>query len=107
MLTLYRRHIQKCAEARKREGAEGSVARLRADRAYRRCKCPIHAEGTLRIGGFIRKTTGEVAWGQAGSLKRKWEDAGTLHFEPPAELSRAATATACSLVSGWTPSPPP
>jgi hypothetical protein len=27
-----------------------------------RCACPVHAEGTLRIDGFVRKATGEVKW---------------------------------------------
>jgi integrase len=60
------------------------VAELRVDRGYRRCGCPIHAESTLRIDGFIRKATGEVKWAKAEELKRKWEDAGTLHVAPPA-----------------------
>jgi|ERR1035438_5029834 IS5 family transposase len=65
MLTLYKRHTKKCAEARKKDGAAGSETKLRADRGYRRCTCPIHAEGTLRIDGFVRKTTGEVKWPKA------------------------------------------
>src|ERR1017187_3103511 len=84
MLTLYKRHSKECAEIRRRDGAAGSVAELRADRGYRRCACPIHAEGTLRLDGFIRKTTGEVKWPKAEELKRNWEEAGTLSVSPPA-----------------------
>jgi integrase len=84
MLTLYKRHTKECAEARKKDGAAESVAELRADRGWRRCACPIHAEGTLRIDGFIRKSTGEVKWPKAEELKRKWEDAGTLSVPEPA-----------------------
>ena len=82
MLTLYKRHSKECAEIRRRDGAAESVAELRADRRYRRCTCPIHAEGTLRLDGFIRKATGEVKWPKAEEIKRKWEDAGTLDVAP-------------------------
>src|ERR1035438_10778291 len=85
MLTLYKRHTKKCAEARKKDGAAGSETKLRADRGYRRCTCPIHAEGTLRIDGFVRKATGEVKWPKAEELKRKWEDAGTVELALPRE----------------------
>jgi hypothetical protein len=84
MLTLYKRHTKECAEVRRKNGADESVAQLRADRKYRRCTCPIHAEGTLRIDGFVRKTTGEVKWPKAEDTKRKWEDAGTLNVAAPA-----------------------
>lgn len=84
MLTLYKRHTKECAEARIKEDASESLAKLRSDRSYRRCSCPIHAEGTLRIDGFIRKSTGEVKWTKAEELKRKWEDAGTVNLQPPA-----------------------
>jgi len=88
MITLYKRHTKACAETRTKEGTRGTVAELRSDRNYRRCACPIHAEGTIRIDGFIRKATGEVKWPKAEELKRKWEDAGTVELalppEPPA-----------------------
>ena len=85
MIILYKRHTKACAEARIREGAAGTVAELRCDRNYRRCPCPIHAEGTLRIDGFIRKATGEVKWPKAEELKKKWEDAGTVDLAMPPE----------------------
>lgn len=61
------------------------MAELRADRGYRHRGCPIHAEGTLRIDGFIRKTTGEVKWLKAEELneKAKWQAAGTINVSPP------------------------
>jgi integrase len=89
MLTLYKRHTRECAEVRKNDGATESLAGLRSDRGYRRCACPIHAEGTLRIDGFIRKATGEAKWPKAEELKRKWEDAGTLRVAPLAVTSPA------------------
>jgi integrase len=92
MLTLYKRHTQECAEARIQDGAAECVAELRADRGYRRCGCPIHAEGTLRIDGFIRKTTGEVKWPKAEELRRKWEDAGRINVAPPSLAGPAPQA---------------
>jgi site-specific recombinase XerD len=56
---------------------------LRCDRSYGRCKCPIHAEGTLRIDGFVRKSTREVKWEEAEKVRDRWQDAGTLNVEPP------------------------
>ena len=70
-LQIYRRHTSKC-----------TARRPRWDRSYRRCKCPIHAEGTLRIDGFVRKSTSEIVWEQAEEIKRKWEAAGTVQDEP-------------------------
>jgi site-specific recombinase XerD len=87
MLTLYKRHSAECAEARRKEGTGKTLSQLRADRGYRRCSCPIHAEGTLRIDGFIRKATGELKWPKAEELKKKWEDAGTLEVALPAPTS--------------------
>ncbi len=88
---------------------------MRSDRAYRRCSCPIHAEGTLRIDGFVRRATGEVKWPEAEKLKKKWEYAGTLNVgsaelagpapqEPPtvAHVIEQFTMgrTACKLSTG-------
>jgi hypothetical protein len=115
MLTLYKRHNKVCAETRIDNGVKESVPELRSDRGYRRCSCPIHAEGTLRIDGFVRRATGEVKWPEAEKLKKKWEDAGTLDVAP-AELAGPAPQvpptvahvieqfimdrTACKLSSG-------
>ena len=65
MLTLYNRHSAACADARRKEETGKTVAQLRADRGWRRCGCPIHAEGTLRVDGFVRKSTGEVEMAQS------------------------------------------
>lgn len=85
MLTLYKRHTKPCAEGRWTAESGKTVGQLRADRGYRRCACPIHAEGTLRIDGFVRKATGEVKWEKAEDLKKQWEEAGTLDvaLRPP------------------------
>ncbi len=83
MLTLYKRHTKQCTEDRQKERAGKTIAQLRSDRNYRRCACPIHAEGTLRIDGFVRKATGEVKWPKAEEWKKRREDAGTLDVGPP------------------------
>jgi hypothetical protein len=76
-LQLYRRHGRDC-----------SGKRARHDRSYRRCRCPIHAEGTLRLDGFIRKSTGETSWERAEEIKARWEHGGTT-----ADLSAPGDAT--------------
>ena len=86
-LTPRKRHSAECAEARRKEGVGKTLGQLRADRGYRRCACPIHAGGTLRIDGFVRKATGEVKWPKAEELKKIWEDAGTLEVAPPTATS--------------------
>src|SRR3954471_6596742 len=89
MLTLYKRHTKGCAEGRQQGGAHESIAQLRADRGHRRCACPIHAEGTLRIDGFVRKATAENKWAKAEERKKNWEDAGTLNVGPSQPTSPA------------------
>jgi integrase/recombinase XerD len=75
-LQLYRRHTKDCVAARLARGDGANPAELQADRSYRRCKCPIQIEGTLRLEGFIRKSTGESSWEKAEDLKRAAEDKG-------------------------------
>lgn len=91
-LHLYRRHTSGC-----------TAKRPRWDRSYRRCKCPIHAEGTLRVDGFVRKGTAETAWDRAEEVKRKWEESGTL-LEPAASNDRnnsdAARAMSATVETG-------
>jgi integrase/recombinase XerD len=81
-LQLYRRHTSKC-----------TAKRPRWDRSYRRCKCPIHAEGTLRRDGFIRRSTAETVWELAEEVKRSWETAGTIEedYRPPANQADEKT----------------
>lgn len=83
MLTLYKRHTKACAEGRWKQGGEKAVAQLLADRSYKRCACTFYVEGTLRIDGFVRKSTGETKEQKAEEWKRKREDAGTLIVTPP------------------------
>ena len=93
-LQLYRRHTSKCI-----------AKRARWDRAYRRCKCPIHAEGTLRIDGFIRRGTSETEWDQAEQVRRKWEAAGTVEWtslpSPPNEPQADSRISTVAAVTAY------
>jgi site-specific recombinase XerD len=62
MLTIYRRHRKECAHR-----SEG--------RTYRRCRCPIWADGFLGTME-IRRSTGLRDWEKAQELVRQWEAEG-------------------------------
>ena len=51
MLTLYRRHIKKCAHRSK-------------GRKYRRCRCPVWADGFIH-GKEVRESLGTCNWEEA------------------------------------------
>lgn len=57
MLTLFRRHLASCSHS---------------SRQYRRCRCPIHVEGTL-AGQPVRKSLDLTSWEAAQDLVREWE----------------------------------
>jgi site-specific recombinase XerD len=82
-LTIFRRHTTACVHKRQKAGDPRSFDQLRSDRAHRRCQCPIAAEGTLRLDGLIRRSTGETVWERAEEWKDEAERRGTL--EPVAE----------------------
>ncbi len=67
MLTLYRRHLATCPHRLCR---------------FRRCRCPIWVEGTLR-GKKIRKSLDLTAWEAASDLVREWEAAGETGVVKP------------------------
>jgi hypothetical protein len=62
MLTIYRRHTNRCPH--REEG-----------RRYRRCRCPIWADGTL-AGEHIRRSTGLQNWEKAQQRVREMEATG-------------------------------
>jgi integrase len=76
-LQLWKRHTKSCRE-------KNSVAEY--DQSLKRCKCPIHAWGTLRNDGFVRASTRESVWERAEDIKRTWEEAGTRSAEAPVEV---------------------
>lgn len=65
MLTIFRRHLKRCDH--RHEG-----------RKYRRCKCPLWADGFLN-GVELRKALGVRDWTKAQDLVRGWE---SLQSEP-------------------------
>ena len=69
MLTTYRRHLKACKHRSK-------------GRSYRRCRCPIWAQGTL-AGESIRRSTGLQNWEKAQELVRNWEVSGRQAEEQP------------------------
>jgi len=76
MLTVYRRHIQTCAHR-----LEG--------RKYRRCRCPIWADGFIG-GQEIRKTLNTRDWEEAQGVIREWEAEGSQPAEPdPVTVTQA------------------
>jgi integrase len=76
MLTTYRRHIKTCAHR-----SEG--------RKYRRCRCPIWADGFLGREE-IRKTLDTRDWEKAQGIIREWQAEGTQAAEPePVTIAEA------------------
>jgi integrase len=84
-LTLYRRHTKACVQKRQKAGDRRSRFAIESDRSWRRCNCPIQAEGTLRLDGFIRYSTGETTWDKAEEWKAEAEHRGTLKIAPAPE----------------------
>ncbi len=76
MLTIYRRHIKTCAHR-----SEG--------RKYRRCRCPIWADGFIGREE-VRKTLDTRDWEKAQGVIREWEAEGSRPAEPePITIARA------------------
>jgi integrase/recombinase XerD len=69
MLTIFRRHTKECIA---RHGGRDP------GRAYRRCQCPLHAEGHLgRV--MQRKALGTTSWTRAQDSVREKEARGSWH----------------------------
>jgi integrase len=62
VLTIFRRHLKSCPQT---------------SRDYRRCRCPLHVEGTL-AGVPVRKSLDLTSWDAAQALIREWETKGKL-----------------------------
>ena len=62
MLTIYRRHTKECPHSTRR---------------YRRCRCPIHVEGSLG-GESIRKALDLTSWEAAENLIHEWNTVGRI-----------------------------
>jgi integrase len=76
MLTTYRRHIKTCAHR-----SEG--------RKYRRCRCPIWADGFIGREE-IRRSLNTRDWEKAQGMIREWEAQGSQPPEPePITIAQA------------------
>lgn len=62
MLHLFRRHLKGCKHR---------------SRAYRRCQCPIHVQGTLG-NHLIRQSLDQTNWDAASRTIAKWSEAGAI-----------------------------
>ena len=78
MITIFRRHLDTC--------------KLRSRRDQNRCKCPIHAEGTLGGVPFKRQSLDLTSWAAAQQKVREWEAAGTTEVKPRVALQTARDA---------------
>jgi len=79
MLTIYRRHLKTCEHK-----AEG--------RKYRRCRCPIWADGFLN-GVEMRETLETRDWNKAQETVRDWETAGAIVAEEPRTVTLEKACT--------------
>lgn len=80
MLTIYRRHLKDCDHR-----GEG--------RAYRRCKCPVWADGFLG-DREIRQSLKTRDWQKASDQVHAWESRGRIEEEPRDEAVTVAQACA-------------
>jgi integrase/recombinase XerD len=80
VLTLYRRHVKRCDH--RHEG-----------RDYRRCKCPIWADGLIG-GQDIRESLKTRDWQKASDQVRAWEARGTKEEDKPQDKSLISIAEA-------------
>ena len=88
MLTIYRRHRKDCEHR-----SEG--------RAYRRCKCPLWADGLLGKTD-IRKSLGTADWNRATEIVRGWESEKAVMpkgDEGPATIKAATLAFETEAIS--------
>src|SRR6516165_264247 len=69
MLTIFKRHTKQCIE--RHRGKDPG-------RKYRRCSCPLHAEGHLG-GAMYRKALDTTSWTRAQDLVREKEARGVWH----------------------------
>jgi integrase/recombinase XerD len=72
MLTLYRRHTKDCAST---------------DRYYKRCKCPMWAEGTVE-GKYLRSSLKTRSWERAEELKREMERGVSVQLDLSEAIDR-------------------
>lgn len=62
MLTIFRRHLKSCPQTSRR---------------YRRCRCPIHVEGSLG-GEMVRRALDLTSWEAAQEVIHEWNTTGRI-----------------------------
>ena len=82
MVTIYRRHLTAMPGRRPACPATG-------DRYYKRCKCPMWAEGTTPTG-YIRKSLGTNSWERAENLKKKLDEGKPIEMKKAKRTEDAA-----------------
>src|SRR5215472_2518290 len=88
MLTIFKRHTKDCIQA---HGGRDP------GRKYRRCLCPLHAEGTLD-GILYRKALGSTSWTRAQELVREKEARGS--WDDPAAVQQVTVQEAVNTFLG-------
>lgn len=81
-LNLYRRHSRtrgKCLAGLEPEFRSYEADELR--RGWKKCHCPIYADGTL-AGKFKRQNTKKILWPEAKAVAAGWEAAGRWSDDP-------------------------
>jgi integrase len=89
-LKMFRIHTAACQK-------RNQVSRW--DRTYKKCRCPIHVEGTLRIDGFVRACTKETIWDRGKAIADNWEERGTVNAPPPPDPAADPAAGQVSVDS--------
>lgn len=82
-LNLYRRHFRiegKCAGGHVPDSRTYEPDELR--RGWKKCHCPIYADGTLS-GSFKRRNTKRTTWAEAKDVVAGWESVGTWDENAP------------------------
>lgn len=91
MLRLYKRHLKKVGNR--------PACPATGDRFYRRCKCPMWAEGTIPTG-YIRKSLGTNSWEAAENLKKKLEEGKPIGKKPKRTADAAERFLADKRIQG-------
>lgn len=88
-LNLYRRHFRiagKCVGGHDADTRNYEPEELR--RGWKKCHCPIYADGTLG-GTFKRRNTKKTIWAEAKAVITSWEQAGFWDADAPGPMPPA------------------
>ena len=97
-LNLYRRHFRtrgNCLAGFDPESRSYESDELR--RGWKKCHCPIYADGTL-AGKFKRQNTKKISWPEAKAVASAWEVAGRWTDDPGAPSPILSGSRACSRI---------